>query len=194
MCFPLSPLPSPGSVSPLLLGRCSGAKSWKRNLFKGFRTHVNGQNLLRAELKYLFLLHNKALLLNLSTAGFVPQWAEKSLVGRNRRAGKMPLVRGGVCLHSREFAGEHLSIPIARGGGCVGHRCGHRAATAPCTGTSSGYRGPSKSSPWPCVHLQLCEITVPQRIVVLAYEISSTQQVLLDFLLLKHYFLLHTRP
>lgn len=61
MHFPLCPLPLPSAVSLLLLGCCCGAKSWKRNLFKVFRTHVNGQNLLIAELKYLFLLHNKAL-------------------------------------------------------------------------------------------------------------------------------------
>jgi len=68
-----------------------------------FCTHVNGQNLLTAELKYLFLLRNKALLLTLSTGGFVPQAGEKSLRGRNGQAGKMPLERV-VCLHSRKFA------------------------------------------------------------------------------------------
>lgn len=81
MCFPFVPLLSPGAVSPLLLGHCRGAKSWKPNLFKVFRTHVNGQNLLTAELKYLFLLRNKALLLDLSAAGFVPQAGEKGLQG-----------------------------------------------------------------------------------------------------------------
>lgn len=49
-----------------------------------FRTHVNGQNLLTAELKYLFLLCNKALLLGLSAAGFVPQAGESSLWGEKQ--------------------------------------------------------------------------------------------------------------
>lgn len=131
MCFPLGLLPSPRAVSPLLLGRCCGAKSWKRNLFKVFRTHVNRQNLLTAELKYLFLLRNKALLLNLSTAGFVPQTGEKSLRGRNGQAGTMPLVCV-MCLHSRKFAhvqcgstSPHVYIPIASEGVRVAHKSGH---------------------------------------------------------------------
>lgn len=133
MCFPLGPLPSPGAVCLLLLGQCCGAKSWKRNLFKVFRTHVNGQNLLTAELKYLFLLRNKALLLNLSTAGFVPQTGEKSLWGRNRRAGKMALMCV-VCLHrlrictrtAWQLLSPRIHLP------CIG-RCAHGTQIWACT-------------------------------------------------------------
>lgn len=150
MCFPLGPLPSPGAVSPLLLGQYHGAKSWKRNLFKVFRTHVNGKNLLTAELKYLFLLRNKALLLILSTAGFVPQTGEKSLRGRNGQAGKMPLV-GVVCLHSHKFAraergstSPQAYIPVASEGVCTAHKSGHifdirGTAVAACVGALSVY-------------------------------------------------------
>ena len=111
MHFPLCPLPSPSAVSLLLLGCCHGAKSWKRNLFKVFRTHVNGQNLLIAELKYLFLLHNKALLLNLSATGFVPQMNEKSLWKENRQTAKMPLVHV-VCLHKKHAETYSSAAPL----------------------------------------------------------------------------------
>lgn len=123
--FPPLPLPSPRAVSLLLLGWCRGAKSWKRNLFKVFRTHVNGQNLLTAELKYLFLLHNKALSPNLSTTGFVPQANEKSLWKENRQTEKMPL----VCVYTtsmhtyvrRSGTSPHACIPITSEGVRMAH-------------------------------------------------------------------------
>lgn len=125
--FPPLPLPSPSAVSLLLLGWCRGAKSWKRNLFKVFRTHVNGQNLLTAELKYLFLLHNKALSPNLSTTGFVPQTNEKSLWKENRQTEKMPLVCV-VCLHNkhahvqRSGTSPHACILITSEGVHMAHK------------------------------------------------------------------------
>lgn len=119
------PLLSPGAVSPLLLGHCRGAKSWKRNLFKVFRTHVNGQNLLTAELKYLFLLRNKALLLDLSATGFVPQAGEKSLQGgRNRHTGRMPWVCV-VCLHSHRFVWGQRGSTSPHGRCRVAHKTWH---------------------------------------------------------------------
>lgn len=84
-----------------------------------FRTHVNGQNLLTAELKYLFLLRNKAVSLDLSAAGFVPQAGEKSLWGEKQAQREKNNASGVCCVSAQPQIGvaPHLPPPPMEGVG-----------------------------------------------------------------------------